>query len=710
MKKIIYLIILISLLLCNVQAQKNDLPAAATVLANEPVVINLNDYQGSIQWQQSEDAIIWENIEGETSGSLSFMAVGTMYYRAEVIAGICDPFYSDTTRVIVNPPAEDPGNGLTDIQGNFYPTLVWDNQEWMTQNLRTVFYNDGIPIPGGVDNDTWQTTSNGAFSVYPHENITGLNNDDEVTDAYGLLYNAYAVASENLCPTGWKVADNVEWAALVNGVTTYYDHLNTTNIGNALKSCRQVNSPLGGDCDTNEHPRWDANAAHHGEDLVGFAGLPGGTRAASGDYYWAGNTGGWWSSYTPDDENAGSYALVNGNGSISSGASPKSQGLSVRCMRNLSLDGTFTLSLQTSPSDVGIVTGGGEYQYNEVVPITAAPTGNWSFKHWERNGVVVSAQPEFNYTMIAGSHTLTAVFGFVLEVIVEPQGQGAGNVTLAGVNNVQPGNTFTLTATPSDGFAFSEWHHDGELMDDRLTYSFDMPENDVTITAYFSPGVQDVDGNSYPIVTIGEQQWFAKNLMTTKYNNGDPIPRVIPFSEWNELYTGAYDIYPYNYLEGLWVTGVVYAYGRLYNHYAVTDDRGVCPTGWKVPDAEDFLQLKDYLIAEFDGIYYSNVGNKLKSCRQVNSPLGGFCSTILHPRWSYHNSYFETDEFGFKSLPAGGKSLENYSGAGDFSYYWTTTINESDNAIFYYMRYYDGALSYGNTDKNAGLSIRCVKE
>jgi len=693
----------------NVQAQKSEIPAAATVIANEPVVIHLSDYQGTLQWQQSEDAIAWENIEGETADSLSFMAATTMYYRAEVVAGVCDPFYSDTTHIIVNPPAEDPGFGLTDIQGNFYPTMVWDNQEWTTQNIRTTFYNDGTPIPGGLDNDAWQNTSEGAVSIYPHENIAGLNSDSEVEEAYGMLYNAFAANSVNLCPTGWKVADNLEWATLVVGVTSHYNHLNATNVGNALKSCRQVNSPMGGSCNTNEHPRWDANATHHGEDLVGFAGLPGGTRAASGDYYWAGNTGGWWSTYMPGDENVGSYALVTTNGNLTSGLSPKNQGLSVRCMRNLNLDGTFTLTLQTSPAHIGTVTGGGDYQYNEVVPITAAPAGNWSFKHWERNGVVVSTQPDFNYTMIAGSHTLTAVFGFVLEVIVEPP--GAGNVTLEGVNNVQPGNTFTLTVTPHDDFAFLEWHHDGELVDDRLTYSFDMPENDVTITAYFSPGVQDVDGNSYPIVTIGQQQWFAKNLMTTKYNNGDIIPRVQSFAEWSELYTGAYDIYPYSLLDGLEsAEEVKYAYGALYNHYAVTDDRGVCPTGWKVPGTEDFIQLRDYLVDEFDGITTNNVGNKLKSCRQVDSPLGGFCSTLLHPRWSYHNHNFGTDEFGFKGLPAGAKNLGEYFGAGDYSYYWTISINDSNNAVFYYLSISQGSFGQPSNYKKTGYSVRCVKK
>lgn len=44
--------------------------------------------------------------------------------------------------------------------------------------------------------------------------------------------------------------------------------------------------------------------------------------------------------------------------------------------------------------------------------------------------------------------------------------------------------------------------------------------NGVTIDGF----ILDIDGNSYPIKTYGEQTWMLTNLITSKYNDGTIIP------------------------------------------------------------------------------------------------------------------------------------------------------------------------------------------
>jgi hypothetical protein len=69
---------------------------------NATVVLSISDYQGEyMQWQHSEDMAIWMNIPGATADTLLFVASESIYLRARVIAGDCDPFYSDITRIIV---------------------------------------------------------------------------------------------------------------------------------------------------------------------------------------------------------------------------------------------------------------------------------------------------------------------------------------------------------------------------------------------------------------------------------------------------------------------------------------------------------------------------------------------------------------------------------------------------------------------------------
>ncbi|MDA0729973.1 MAG: FISUMP domain-containing protein, partial [Bacteroidetes bacterium] len=79
-------------------------------------------------------------------------------------------------------------------------------------------------------------------------------------------------------------------------------------------------------------------------------------------------------------------------------------------------------------------------------------------------------------------------------------------------------------------------------------------------------------GVGYSTVQIGDQCWFAENLRTTTYLNGDAIPQNLSGADWSSTLSGAMAFY---------VNGP--AYGGLYNWYAVADARGLCPSGWHVP-------------------------------------------------------------------------------------------------------------------------------
>ena len=74
--------------------------------------------------------------------------------------------------------------------------------------------------------------------------------------------------------------------------------------------------------------------------------------------------------------------------------------------------------------------------------------------------------------------------------------------------------------------------------------------------------IKDIDGNIYPIVTIGKQTWMAENLKTTKYNDGTNIPLVTDDKKMQE-FTPAYCWYNND------ETANKSRYGALYNWYAV---------------------------------------------------------------------------------------------------------------------------------------------
>ena len=102
----------------------------------------------------------------------------------------------------------------------------------------------------------------------------------------------------------------------------------------------------------------------------------------------------------------------------------------------------------------------------------------------------------------------------------------------------------------------------------------------------------EFDGYVYTAVEIGDQCWFAENLRTMVYANGDVIPAGLTDGEWTTTTFGATAVYGegssdcYNLSPDVDACDEVQSlaeYGRLYNWYAVADARGLCPNGWHVP-------------------------------------------------------------------------------------------------------------------------------
>lgn len=211
---------------------------------------------------------------------------------------------------------------VTDIDGNEYLTVPIGGQCWMKENLKTIKYRNGnsIAYPGS-DNNAWANNTTGAYAWY--------DNDISWKDSYGALYNWHAVNNTaGLCPTGWHVPTDAEWTKLTDFVgSAYYGD-------RRIKSCRQVNSPLGGDCATSEHPRWNENNTHYGNDLIGFSALPGGYRDFTGSFAMPGFYGYWWSSTEYSTTHAYTRNMNFHTTSVFWLSNNKRMGISVRCLKD----------------------------------------------------------------------------------------------------------------------------------------------------------------------------------------------------------------------------------------------------------------------------------------------------------------------------------------------------------------------------------------
>ncbi len=252
--------------------------------------------------------------------------------------------------------------------------------------------------------------------------------------------------------------------------------------------------------------------------------------------------------------------------------------------------------------------------------------------------------------------------------------------------------------------------------DGRESYAeIDAAAARIEITA--TRGLKDIDGNFYKSVLIGDQEWMAENLRVTRYNNEDDIPQGLSNQDWQNTEGGAYTIYDHSALNTDGINTpeeMVAAYGKLYNWYAVDDNRGVCPEGWSVPSDDDWSQLVDYVVAQGypnESANPNGVGNALKSCRQVGHLDGGDCDTSEHPRWHSDDTHHGFDEFGFSALP-GGNRLSNGSfvWVGLYGTWWSATESSGSDAWSRFMFSYYGFVFRNSSIKTDGYSVRCIKD
>jgi uncharacterized protein (TIGR02145 family) len=233
----------------------------------------------------------------------------------------------------VSPIVDDHQIGTVfDIDNNIYETIMIGKQWWTAGNLKVMRYNNGDMLHTGLDNRAWGKATSGAYTVYPYYSVDDLNSAEDMIEAYGILYNWFAVDDERgLCPEGWRIPTDADWKALEMYLGVSLQEADKTgwretDEGGKLKSIRT---------DPILHPKW-ISPNIGATDESGWSGLPGGFRDSYGDYSYIGSIGRWWSS--SEHGHGSSYALFRSLSSnskcISRFVTLKQHGFSVRCLRD----------------------------------------------------------------------------------------------------------------------------------------------------------------------------------------------------------------------------------------------------------------------------------------------------------------------------------------------------------------------------------------
>jgi len=168
------------------------------------------------------------------------------------------------------------------------------------------------------------------------------------------------------------------------------------------------------------------------------------------------------------------------------------------------------------------------------------------------------------------------------------------------------------------------------------------------------------------VITIGNQEWAAENLNVDRFQNGDIILQV---NSYQELENSIKNKIPaYCYLDFNSENGN--KYGKLYNHFALSDPRGLAEKGWKIPSNNDFNILINYLgggkeafnklKAEGNNIFTKNILNinllsQIKKIEYENINLYGLENYMKNIKFP-----FSTDSINLGNNISGFNALPGY--------------------------------------------------
>ena len=240
---------------------------------------------------------------------------------------------------------------------------------------------------------------------------------------------------------------------------------------------------------------------------------------------------------------------------------------------------------------------------------------------------------------------------------------------------------------------------------DTIYYDFTFDINDWV--EFLNDTIQDIHGNKYGTLKLGDQIWMDRNLRVTKFRDGSEIQKVKKETDWMN------EDQPF------------YTYGpqhvpTIYYNYSVAESNEVCPTGWRVPSSTDwkillhhFKKMNDeYMVLYYDS---SNVDTfPLKD--SVGIKIRESDSTVVIIKNADRPVYNENALFFTESLDG----YINDSGQQNFSswaYWWCADSSNHVNSWYGAIDRPFGPEQLNMSDDLSNkinpeyfLSIRCIKD
>ena len=193
---------------------------------------------------------------------------------------------------------------------------------------------------------------------------------------------------------------------------------------------------------------------------------------------------------------------------------------------------SYTINVSANPTIGGTATGGGNYNQGQQCTVSASANAGFTFTNWTENGTVVSTQANYTF-QVNSNRTLVANFqalpqNYNISVSANPTNGG----TVSGGGTYQQGQSCTVNATSNNGYTFTNWTENGNVVSTNARYSFTVTGNR-TLVANFTQQNYTINVSANPAlggtVTGGGAFLYGNNCtVVATANNG------YSFTNWTE--------------------------------------------------------------------------------------------------------------------------------------------------------------------------------
>ena len=217
-------------------------------------------------------------------------------------------------------------------------------------------------------------------------------------------------------------------------------------------------------------------------------------------------------------------------------------------------------------------------------------------------------------------------------------------------------------------------------------------DDQTTTQTIIYDSIQDIEGNVYKTVKIGDQWWMAENLKCRKFRNGIELRKVQDDNAWISA-RSAYCLYEDRESNT----------GFLYNYYTVIDSNKIAPEGWHIPTDEDWKKLEKYL-----GMSQSTVD----SISWRGTKQGDALKALGYSGWAKHEEVWPINSSGFNALAGSCRLADGRFGYPGLFYtgFWWSSTESSDSVYYRHLDHKNSNIFRYKAPKIYGMSIRCIKD